>query len=363
MIDFGSTIINSIFGGSLMALASTLHLYLNGKITGISGAIFRCISLTDFSYNFAFITGMLFMSSLIKVLFNPMAPPTNIDAPVFMETPAQFVGDLSLIGFIIAGFLVGFGAKMGNGCTSGHGVCGIPRLSKRSIVAISLFMIFGILMATIRYYIPFLRPSSYAFNVWESSFIDIGMLILSCVGFGANVFKVFKSGNKDKIRDISISFSVGALFCFGLAESGMLQRHVVVEFLTLGKVWNYQLAFVLGAAVGINLITFNYLLKKTTRPKFREAYDLPTKTEVDNKLCLGAAIFGLGWGMAGICPGPAVITCYLYCPQILAFSIFLCLGMYIENLIDGKIAEKINNNQLLSKVNKFGKFKDEQPIN
>ena len=363
MIDFGSTIINSIFGGALMALASTLHLYLNGKITGISGAIFRCISLTDFSYNFAFITGMLFMSSLVKVLFNPMAPPAEIDSPVFMETPPKFVGDLSLIGFIIAGFLVGFGAKMGNGCTSGHGVCGIPRLSKRSIVAISLFMIFGIFMATFRYYIPFLRPSSYAFNVWESSFIDIGMLVLSCFGFGANAFKVFKSGNKDKLRDISISFCVGALFCFGLLESGMLQRHVVVEFLTLGKVWNYQLAFVLGAAVGINLITFNYILKKTTRPKFRETYDLPTKTEVDNKLCVGAAIFGLGWGMAGICPGPAVIACYLYCPQILAFCIFLCLGMYIENLIDDKIADKINNNQLLSKVNKFSEFKDEQPVN
>ena len=159
MINFGSTIINSIIGGAFMALASTLHLYLNGKITGISGAIFRTITLTDFSYNFAFLTGMLFMSSLIKVIFNPMLPPTEIEAPVFMETTAKFVGDLSILGFIIAGFLVGFGAKMANGCTSGHGVCGIPRLSKRSIVAISLFMIFGILMATFRYYVPFLRPS------------------------------------------------------------------------------------------------------------------------------------------------------------------------------------------------------------
>jgi len=360
MINFGSTIINSIIGGAFMALASTLHLYLNGKITGISGAIFRTITLTDFSYNFAFLTGMLFMSSLIKVIFNPMLPPTEIDAPVFMETTAKFVGDLSILGFIIAGFLVGFGAKMANGCTSGHGVCGIPRLSKRSIVAISLFMIFGILMATFRYYVPFLRPSSYAFNVWESSFINFGMLTLSILGFGANVFNVYKSGIKDKIRDISVSFFIGALFCFGLIESGMLQRHVVVQFLTIGKVWNYQLAFVLGAAVGINLFTFNYILKKTTRPKFKESFDLPTKTEVDNKLCVGSAIFGLGWGMAGICPGPAVIACYLYCPQILAFFTSLCLGMYIESLIDAKIADKINNNQLISKVNKFAKLKEEK---
>ena len=358
MINFGSSILNSIFGGAIMALASTLHLYLNGKITGISGAIFRTITLSNFSYNFSFITGMLFMSSLIKIIFDPMLPQKEINSPVFMETPNKFIGDLSIMGFILAGFLVGFGAKMGNGCTSGHGVCGLPRLSKRSIVAISFFMIFGVLMATIRYYIPFLKSSSYINNVWESSFINIGILVFSCCGFGLNI--LYKSDNKDKIRDITISFGIGALFCFGLLESGMLQRHVVIEFLIIGKVWNYQLAFVLGSAVGINLFTFNYILKKTTRPKFRETFDLPTKTEVDNKLCLGAAIFGIGWGMAGICPGPAVIACYLYCPQSLAFSISLCLGMYIESLIDGKIAEIINNNQPLSNANKFNKIQDEQ---
>ena len=360
MIDVGSTIVNSIIGGAIMALASTLHLYLNGKITGISGAIFRCITLTDFSYNFSFIIGMLFMSAFIKCIFDPMTPPASIDSPVFMEPAAKFVGDLSIIGFILAGFLVGFGAKMANGCTSGHGVCGLPRLSKRSFVAIGLFMIFGFFTATVRYYIPFLRPSSYAFNVWESAFINIGMLILSILGLGANLWNVYKSGIKDKVRDILVSFCVGCLFSFGLLESGMLQRHVVVEFLTLGKVWNYQLVFVLGTAVGINLFTFNFILKKTTRPKFKENFDMPTKTEVDNKLCVGSAIFGLGWGLAGICPGPAVIACYLYCPQTLAFCIFLCLGMYIESIFDKKMGDKINQNQFISKMNKFGQVKSDE---
>ena len=360
MIDVGSTAMNSIIGGAIMALASTLHLYLNGKITGISGALFRTITFTDFSYNFSFIIGMLFTSSFIKCFFDPMLPPETLDSAIFMETPSKFVGDLSIIGFILAGFLVGFGAKMANGCTSGHGVCGLPRLSKRSFVAIGFFMVFGILMATIRYYIPFLRPSSYAFNVWENSFIYFGTLILSVSGFLANLFNVYRSGIQDKVRDILVSFCVGCLFCFGLIESGMIQRHVVVEFLTLGKVWNYQLAFVLGTAVGINLFTFNFILKKTTRPKFKENYDLPTKTEVDNKLCVGAALFGLGWGLAGICPGPAVIACYLYCPQTLAFCIFLGIGMYIESIFDNKMGEKINNNQFISKVNKFARFENEK---
>ncbi len=343
-----------------MALAATLHLYLNGKITGVSGAIFRCISLTDFSYNFSFITGMLFMSSFIKCFFNPLDKPKTIDEPTFLETTSKYVGDLSLPGFILAGFLVGFGAKMANGCTSGHGVCGLPRLSKRSIVAIILFMIFGIMMATIRYYIPFLRPYSYAYNVWEYDFIYYLTLILSLIGLGLNLWNTFKTGIKDKVRDILVSFFIGALFSFGLIQSGMLQRHVVIEFLTIGKVWNIQLAFVLGAAVGINFLTFNFILKKISRPRYKEKFDLPTNTTVDNKLIVGSSIFGLGWGLSGICPGPAVLACYLYCPQILAFFISLCAGMYIEFIFDEKISGSVNKNALISKFNKFQKFQDNE---
>ena len=126
---------------------------------------------------------------------------STVDSTVFMETTSKFVGDLSIIGFITAGFSVGSGAKMANGCTNGHGVCDLPKMSRRTIVAISLFMIFGILMSTFRYYVPFLRPSSYAFNVWETSVIDIGVLILSIGGLGANLLKAY-NGIKDKIRDI-----------------------------------------------------------------------------------------------------------------------------------------------------------------
>ena len=70
-----------------MSLASSLHLYLNGKITGISGSLFRSITLTDFSYNFSFITGMLFLSSFIKIAFDPMSPPETVDSPVFLSAP------------------------------------------------------------------------------------------------------------------------------------------------------------------------------------------------------------------------------------------------------------------------------------
>jgi len=358
MIDFGSTIINSIFGGAIMALAASLNLYLLGKITGISGIIFKCLTLTDCYYNFSFLLGMIFISSFLRCFIYPNMKQTTVDSPTFLESSGQFVGDLSLPGFIIAGFLVGFGAKMANGCTSGHGVCGLPRLSKRSIVAIALFILFGLTTATLKYYLQFLRPSSYAFNVWEFNLLYYLVFIFTLSGFGFIIFKSLKSGIKDKVRDVAISFIIGSLFGFGLIQSGMLQRHVVIEFLTIGKVWNIQLAFVLGTAVSINLFTFNFILKKVARPKYLEKFDLPTNNVVDNKLCVGAAIFGVGWGLSGICPGPAILTCYLYCPQILAYFIFLCAGMYIESYIDGKISEPINKNPLLTKFNKFQKLNE-----
>ncbi len=72
--------------------------------------------------------------------------------------------NLSFWGWIVGGFLVGFGTKMGNGCTSGHGVCGIPRFSIRSIVATMTFMAFGIAAATLRHYVPFFDNGSSIFS-------------------------------------------------------------------------------------------------------------------------------------------------------------------------------------------------------
>ena len=77
----------------------------------------------------------------------------------FFDEKDLLVKDLNLGGFVLAAFLVGFGTKMGNGCTSGHGVCGLPRLSIRSLVAVCLFMFTGIAIATLRFHEPFLNNS------------------------------------------------------------------------------------------------------------------------------------------------------------------------------------------------------------
>jgi uncharacterized protein len=114
-------------GGALIGVASTLLMILNGRIAGISGIVGGCVASTagDRLWRLAFIAGLIF-APILGGLVGYAAPIPQ------MPTSWLEIG--------IAGFLVGFGARFGGGCTSGHGVCGIARLSPRSIVATLTFM-------------------------------------------------------------------------------------------------------------------------------------------------------------------------------------------------------------------------------
>jgi len=98
----------------------------------------------------------------------------------------------------------------------------------------------------------------------------------------------------------------GGLFGLGLAISGMTDRQVILGFLDLSGEFNPQLAFVLAGAVAVTAIAFRFVLR-LPRPIFMAGFQLPTVTTVDRRLLLGAAIFGIGWGLIGFCPGPAIV--------------------------------------------------------
>jgi hypothetical protein len=98
----------------------------------------------------------------------------------------------------------------------------------------------------------------------------------------------------------------GALFGLGLAISGMTDRFVVLGFLDLSGDFNPQLAFVLASAVAVTAIAFRLVLR-LPQPVLTAGFQLPAATAVDRQLLLGAAIFGVGWGLVGYCPGPALV--------------------------------------------------------
>ena len=119
----------SAIGGALIGLAAALFALFNGRIAGISGILGGLLSWTkgDVSWRLAFLIGLV-ASPLVFAIFAPL-PSVQVDA-----------GNTALI---VAGLLVGIGTRYGSGCTSGHGVCGISRMSPRSLVATAAFMFAG----------------------------------------------------------------------------------------------------------------------------------------------------------------------------------------------------------------------------
>jgi uncharacterized membrane protein YedE/YeeE len=104
-----------------------------------------------------------------------------------------------------------------------------------------------------------------------------------------------------------MALCVGLLFGFGLALGGMTQPAVVLGFLDIFGHWNPQLAFVMGGAVLTTMIGFR-LVWKRSRPLFDEKFQLPTAKDLDFRLVAGSATFGIGWGLGGYCPGPALAS-------------------------------------------------------
>lgn len=121
--------LTALWGGLLIGTSATLLLAFNGRIAGISGMVNGAISLARSErWRWLFLLGMVAGGALYEYILAPQPTPRSAFAPVAM---------------LAGGFLVGFGTRMGNGCTSGHGVCGLGRLSARSLAAVLTFLATG----------------------------------------------------------------------------------------------------------------------------------------------------------------------------------------------------------------------------
>ena len=132
-----------------------------------------------------------------------------------------------------------------------------------------------------------------------------------------------------------IALLCGLMFGVGLAASGMTDTAVVLGFLDVFGNWNPDLAFVMGAAVCISLITFPLVLRRK-KPLLSAKFVLPTKKAIDGKLLGGAAIFGIGWGVYGYCPGPAISALLYLDWKTAVFVTAMLIGMALANKIVAK---------------------------
>ena len=122
----------AIIGGGIIGIAVSIMLVFNGRVTGISGIVAGIMSplRSDISWRVLFVAGLISGGLILNFVY-----------------PEAFVlrtNNMTLIDYALAGLLVGFGTVLGNGCTSGHGVCGISRFSMRSVIATGVFIAFGV---------------------------------------------------------------------------------------------------------------------------------------------------------------------------------------------------------------------------
>ena len=120
----------------------------------------------------------------------------------------------------------------------------------------------------------------------------------------------------------------GLVFGLGLAISEMVNPKKVLAFLDVSGAWDPSLAFVLGGALLVTAIDFRFILNRDT-PVFADEFSLTDKTDIDGKLIGGAVLFGFGWGLVGLCPGPAIAGLAYGMAVSLWFVIALLAGLFI----------------------------------
>lgn len=139
--------------------------------------------------------------------------------------------------------------------------------------------------------------------------------------------------SKNNILHRVSEFLVGLLFGLGLILSGMTDPGKVTGFLDLFGLWDPSLALVMGGAIAVGFFAFT-LAKKRTINFLGGMLRLPTNAQIDKPLIIGSVLFGAGWGLAGFCPGPALVSMASGQPKALIFVVAMLIGMVGFELLD-----------------------------
>ncbi|MFO1037271.1 MAG: DUF6691 family protein [Geminicoccaceae bacterium] len=128
------------------------------------------------------------------------------------------------------------------------------------------------------------------------------------------------------MRHLLAGLGVGLLFGAGLGLSGMTDPAVVLGFLDVTGSWNPALAFVMAGALVVTFLGYRLAWRRPA-PLWADRFQLPTSTAIDLRLIGGAALFGIGWGLAGWCPGPAIASLSLLTSPLIAFLAAMLAGL------------------------------------
>ena len=131
------------------------------------------------------------------------------------------------------------------------------------------------------------------------------------------------------MKAIALGAVSGALFGVGLSISGMTQPAKVLGFLDVTGRWDASLAFVMGGAVAVYALAYR-LIRRRSGPLFDTEFHVPAGKTIDTPLLVGAALFGIGWGLGGFCPGPALVSLGAAAPNAAWFVLAMTAGMLLQ---------------------------------
>ena len=135
---------------------------------------------------------------------------------------------------------------------------------------------------------------------------------------------------------LTSAFVTGLVFAIGLGISGMTDTTKVIGFLTLNSEWNPALMLVMGGAIVVHAIVYQFA-KRRTSPLFTETFSIPSRRDIDGRLIGGALLFGLGWGLGGVCPGPGLVSIFGGAIEIFIFVLMMAVGMVFFQQIQQRL--------------------------
>jgi len=342
-------------GGLLVGLGAATLLLGTGNILGVSGILIKFATnpVAALSQNSKEFWKLIFVAtSLLTTLLFLGALPGYV-RPFSTISPSYLIQGIS-------GLLVGFGTSLGSGCTSGHGICGLGRLSLRSFVAVGTFLSVGIAVTTI-------VATFFAEDVTASSDVITPTELSSSIGFFLSAFfggmLICSAGwmHLHMADVVSVRMAILApamsafLFTSGLIFSGMIQISRVLNFLNVATLaakdgglahYDATLMFVLGVGVVISFASYQYKQRMQIEKPLLCPYNdgtecsfsgVPNGGKPTVRLVIGNIIFGLGWGLGGVCPGPALVHVAIGTPSILYawFPLFL-VGKKVFSLLENQ---------------------------
>ncbi|KAL4813626.1 hypothetical protein BDW67DRAFT_192769 [Aspergillus spinulosporus] len=309
------TPIHTSLGALLLYQSSSSLLLHNGSVLGVS-SLLSGVMLSPNRDNVPIIAGLL--SSVVPIyLFMPSLLPT------YPAAPSSWASLLSTMG---TGFLLGWGTKNGRGCTSGHMLCGLSRLSPRSLVATAIFFTTALITANCVSEIPPCRAGIPCYTPLYPSGSELAFMTgVTAITFITNAIVVPRTLDRSDRSRFIFSYLAGIQFGTGLLISGMADPVKVLRFfafLTDPARFDPSLALVMLFGILPSLITYlsvkpgqilNNDKGKQAKPTLADTYRLPTATvaDIDWRFVTGAMVFGVAWGLRGVCPGPAVLRSVL----------------------------------------------------